>query len=233
MNRRLKQQGATAGFSLLELLIAMTITLILMGVGTSLLAAGFRIRSRGNAMTDAAADGQRALNIMSREIANAGFNLVTNGVVAQDSDSSHLRIRSNLNKYDMTASLASRDGVIDAGEDLQYFVNPADDTDYLVRYDVNTGNKTVLANRLSALRVYYFPQRVTYTTTTAANGVTSCDISNFSSGQVAPNLARYLVIAVCVRIPAFGTPNSDGYQPASNMLLVSDVALRNANLPAY
>ena len=230
---RLKQQEATAGFSIVELLIAMTITLILMGVATSLLAAGFRIRSRGNAVSDAAADGQRALNIMSREIANAGFNLVTNGVVAQDSDSSHLRIRSNLNKYDTTASLASRTSAIDAGEDVQYFVNPADETDYLVRYDVNANKKTVLANRLSALRVYYFPQRVTYDTTADANGVTDCDISNFSSGEVSPDLARYLVIAVCVRIPAFGTPNADGYQPASNVLLVSDVTLRNANLLAY
>jgi prepilin-type N-terminal cleavage/methylation domain-containing protein len=230
---RVKKQGTSAGFSLVELLIAMTITLILMGVATSLLAAGFRIRSRGNAMADAAADGQRALNIMSREIANAGFNLVTNGVVVQDSDSSHLRIRSNLNKFDMTASVASRNGVIDAGEDIQYFVNPAGTTDYLVRYDVNTNSKTVLANRLTALRIYYFPQRVTYTTTTDATGVTSCDITNFSSGQVAPNLARYLVLAVCVSIPAFGTPNSDGYQPASNVLLVSDVTLRNADLLAY
>jgi prepilin-type N-terminal cleavage/methylation domain-containing protein len=236
---RLKQQGATAGFSLVELLIAMTITLILMGFATSLLAAGFQIRNRGNAVSDAAADGQRALNIMSREIANAGFNLVTNGVVAGDSDSSHLRIRSNLNKYD-TTSLGARNAAIDPGEDIQYFVNPADETDYLVRWDVNAPpvggvdrSKTVLANRLSALRVHYFPQRVTYDTTADANGVTNCDVSNFSSGEVAPNLATYLVIAVCVRIPAFGTPNSDGYQPASNVLLVSDVSLRNANLAAY
>lgn len=232
MNRP-KQQGATAGFSLVELLIAMTITLILMGVASSLLAAGFRIRSRGNAVSDAAADAQRALNIMSREIANAGFNLVTNGVVAQDSDSSHLRIRSNLNKFDTTASTASRNGVIDAGEDVQYFVNTADETGYLVRYDINANKKTVLANRLSALRVYYFSQRVTYNTTTSADGTTNCDISGFSSGQSSPDAARYIVLAVCVRIPAFGTPNSDGYQPASNVLLVSDVTLRNANLLAY
>lgn len=237
---RLKQQGATAGFSLVELLIAMTITLILMGVATSLLAAGFRIRSSGNAVSDAAADAQRALNIMSREIANAGFNLTTNGVVAQDSDSSHLRIRSNLNKFDTTASTASRNAAIDAGEDVQYFVNPAAETGYLVRYDVNAPlvggldrRKTVLANRLSALRVYYFPQRVTYNTTTSADGTTNCDISGFSSGQSSPAAARYIVLAVCVRIPAFGTPNSDGYQPPSNVLLVSDVTLRNADLLAY
>jgi Tfp pilus assembly protein PilW len=229
---RLKQHRATAGFSIVELLIAMTITLILMGFATSLLAAGFRIRNRGNAVSDAAADGQRALNIMSREIANAGFNLVTNGVVAGDSDSSHIRIRSNLNKYD-TTSPGARNAATDAGEDVQYYVNPGDETDYLVRYDVNANRKTVLANRLSGLRVHYFTQRVTYDTTADANGVTNCDVSNFSSGEVAPNLARYLVIAVCVRIPAFGTPNSEGYQPASNVLLVSDVSLRNANLAAY
>jgi prepilin-type N-terminal cleavage/methylation domain-containing protein len=229
---RLKQQGATAGFSLVELLIAMTITLILMGFATSLLAAGFQIRNRGNAVSDAAADGQRALNIMSREIANAGFNLITNGVVAGDSDSSHLRIRANLNKYDPT-SLGARNAATDAGEDLLYYVRPDDETDYLVRYDINANRKTVLANRLSALRVHYFSQRVTYDTTADANGVTNCDVSNFSSGEVAPNLASYLVIAVCVRIPAFGTPNSAGYQPASNVLLASDVSLRNANLAAY
>ena len=235
---RLKLQGTTDGFSILELLFAMTITLFLMGVASSLLAAGFKIRQRGNAVSDAAADGQRALNVMSREIANAGANLVTNGVVAQDSDSTHLRIRSNLNKFDTSlgtspADLASKAGVIDAGEDLQYFVNPASNTDYLVRYDVNTNSKTVLANRLSALRIYYFPQKVTYTTTTSANGLTDCNISNFSSGEVTPDLAQYIVIAVCVQIPAAGTPNSDGYQPASNVLLVSDVTLRNANLLAY
>ena len=230
---QLKLQKATAGFSLVELLIAMSITLVLMGVATSLLAAGVRIRSRGNAVSDAAADGQRALNIMSREIANAGFNLITNGVVAEDSDSNHLRIRSNLNKFDTTATLDSRNGVIDADEDVKYFVNDADETDYLVRYDVNTASKTVLANRLSSLRFYYFSQRVTYNTTTSADGTTNCDISGFSSSAVTPDAARYIVLAVCVRIPAFGSPNSDGYQPASNVLLVSDVTLRNANRMAY
>ncbi len=230
---QVKRRGATAGFSLVELLIAMTITLIMMGAATSLLSAGFRIRNRGNAVSDAAADGQHALNIMSREIANAGFNLITNGVVAQDSDSTHLRVRSNLNKFDTTASIASRNGVIDASEDVQYFVNAGAATDYLVRYDVNAASKTVLANRLSALRIYYFPQRVTYNTTTLANGTTDCNISGFSSAEVTPDLARYLVLAVCVSIPAFGPPNSEGYQPASNLLLVSDVTLRNADLLAY
>ncbi|HEY6119843.1 MAG TPA: prepilin-type N-terminal cleavage/methylation domain-containing protein [Pyrinomonadaceae bacterium] len=227
MNQTATTRNA-AGFSLLELLIAMTLTLVMLGIASTVLSAGFRIRSKENSTSDAIADVQRALNIMSREVANAGFNLNTNGIVAGDSDSTHLRIRSNLNKYDSTASAASRTGVIDAGEDLKYFVNGASNTDYLVRYDVNaTGTKhTVLANKLDSLFIHYFASRVTYSTS-------GCDISAPSSGEVNPALASYVVIAVCVQIPASGTPNTAGYQPASNVLLVSDVTLRNATLNSF
>src|SRR5499426_3536314 len=97
-----------AGFSLVELLIAMTATLVMLGIATTALSTGFRIRDREESVTDAAADAQRALNIMSREIANAGFNLNTNGLVPGDSDSTSIRIRSNLNKYDSSVSSTSR-----------------------------------------------------------------------------------------------------------------------------
>jgi len=222
------RKKAADGFSLLELLIAMTVTLVMLGVATTLLAAGYRIRSRENSVTDAVADVQRALNIMCREVANAGFNLNTNGIVAGDSDATHLRIRSNLNRYDPTASTASRNGVIDPGEDLKYFVNGASNTDYLVRYDANaTGTKhTVLANRLDSLAIHYFAQRVSYSTS-------GCDISSPSAGEVNPAAASYVVIAVCVQIPASGSPNTAGYQPASTVLLVSDVTLRNAALNSF
>jgi hypothetical protein len=164
---------------------------------------------------------------MSREIANAGFRLNTNGVVAGDSDATHLRIRSNLNAFDSTASSASRNGVIDPNEDVKYLVNGASNTDYLVRYDPYATNKTtVLANRLDSLRIHYFSQKVTY-------GTTDCDISSPSSAEVTPDLAGYIVLAVCVQLPAVGTPNSDGYMPASRQLLVSDVTLRNANRSNY
>jgi len=215
------------GFSLLELLIAMTATLVILGLAASLLASGFRIRDREESATDAAADAQRALNIMSREIANAGFNLSTNGVVAGDSDASSIRVRSNLNKFDTTATNTSRSGVVDAGEDLKYFVNTVTNTAYLVRYDANAANKTtVLANRIDQLRLHYFAQKVTYSTT-------DCDISGASSGEVSPSSAGYIVIALCVRLPASGSPGTDGYQPASNILLVSDVTLRNSTLSTY
>src|ERR1044071_4713714 len=94
---------ATAGFSLLELLIAMVITMAMMTAASTLLANALRVRSRENQKSDALADTQRALNIMSREIANTGFNMTNNGIVAADSGLNAVRIRSNLDGYDPTA----------------------------------------------------------------------------------------------------------------------------------
>src|SRR3569832_200076 len=89
-----------AGFSLIELLLAMTVTLTLLGLTSGLLASSFNVRARENQKTDALADTQRALNIMTREIANAGFGLANNGIVAADSNDTAIRVRSNLNRYD-------------------------------------------------------------------------------------------------------------------------------------
>src|SRR5215470_11268638 len=101
------------GFSLLELLIAMVITMALMTAASTLLAQALRVRSRENQKSDALADAQRALNIMSREIANTGFNMTGNGIVAADSGSNSIRIRSNLNRYDTSAGTTNRDSIID------------------------------------------------------------------------------------------------------------------------
>lgn len=222
------RKKSNAGFSLLELLIAMTLTIAMLGVAATALTSGYRIREREESVTDAVADAQRALNIMSREIGNAGFNLSTNGIVPGDSNATSIRIRSNLNKYDMTVADTNRNNVMDPGEDLKYFINVANNTDYLVRHDeFSTGRKTtVLANRMDSLRLHYFASKVTY-------GTADCDITGPSSGEVNPDAARYLVIALCVRIAAAGVPNTAGYQPASNVLLVSDVTLRNSNLIHY
>src|SRR5262249_48524322 len=97
-----QHKANSGGFSLLELLIAMAITITLMTAATTLLASALRIRSRENQKSDALADTQRALNIMSREIADSGFNLNGNGIVDADSGLHGIRVRSNLNKYDTT-----------------------------------------------------------------------------------------------------------------------------------
>lgn len=230
MNQRINCK-TDGGFSLLELLIAMTLTIFMLGIAATAMSTGFNIRKREQSVTDAIADAQRALNIMSREIANAGFNLRTNGIVPGDSDANSIRVRSNLNKYDTSVgdpTDASHTDVIDPGEDLKFFINIANNTDYLVRHDnYGTGIKTtVLANRMDSLRVHYFADKVTYSTA-------DCDMTNPSAAEVTPDLAKYIVIALCVRIEASGIPNTAGYQPASNVLLVSDVTLRNSNLTHY
>src|SRR6186997_129533 len=88
------------GFSLIELLIAMSITLTVMGLATGFLASSFNVRARENQTTDALADAQRALNIMTREIANTGFGMANNGIVAADSNDTAIRVRANLNAFD-------------------------------------------------------------------------------------------------------------------------------------
>ena len=80
-----------AGFSLVELIIAMAITVTIMALSCTLLAAGFNMRSREDRKSDAIADVQRALNIMTREISNSGLKLPSglsavssNGIVTSD-----------------------------------------------------------------------------------------------------------------------------------------------------
>jgi prepilin-type N-terminal cleavage/methylation domain-containing protein len=242
MRRQFQSSKPEAGFSLIELVIAMTITLVVLSVATTMLARALNMRARATDNVDALADAERALNIMSREIAQAGFNLTDNGIVAADSitdanGNSTIRIRANLNKFDTTATTGARNGISvldeDSGEDVKYFVYPTQSTSLLARYDAYAdggGTSTVLANRLDSLHLHYFAQKVTYNAGTSA---APCDISSPSQGEVAPSLAQYVVIAVCVQQTATGKPGDPGYQPAHSTLLTSDVALRNANLVNY
>lgn len=225
-----EQEKNAGGFSLLELLIAMAITITLMTAASSLLANALRIRTRENQKSDALSDTQRALNIMTREIADSGFNLNTNGIVTADSGLHEIRVRSNLNKYDFSSDVtdASRNGVIDPNEDITYFTNLADNTKYLARHDNFGTGSSVLANRIDAMNIHYFDQKVTYTASPGGS-----DITNVSAAEVSPGSAKYIVIAIAVTLDQVGTPGSPGFQPSYSVLLCSDVALRNAGLWNY
>jgi len=135
-----------AGFSLLELMIAMTMTLLLMTAASSLLTSSVGTRARENRRSDALADAQRAVNIMSREIANSGFGLVDNGIVTTDSNASKIRIRANVNNTNLTIS--------DQDEDVTY-VYQAAPVASIVRYDAATNSTTVLANNIIAFTLTY------------------------------------------------------------------------------
>lgn len=231
-----------AGFSLIELVIAMTITITIMGLSASLLASGFNVRSREDRKSDAIADVQRALNIMTREISNSGLKLpsglpaiASNGIVTSDSDTDELRIVSNLNGMPDTANAFVEDtDVTDADEDVKFLMYVDADLGqrYIVRYEKNGSNQTtVLANRIDSLVFRYYDEKVTYDTT-VVDGV--CDITNVrnaagsTESEVSPSAAKFIVIAVGVTLPAVGTVNTEGYQPPSQMQLTSDVVLRNS-----
>src|SRR5438552_18446310 len=110
-------RSTSAGFSLIELMISMAVTLILMGLASALIASSFNVRGRENQKSSALADAQRALNSMSREIANSGFGLTNNGIVATESGLNSTRVRANLNALDRETTSSS---VVDSDEDVLY-----------------------------------------------------------------------------------------------------------------
>lgn len=145
-----------AGFSLLEMTMAMTIMLILLALTATLFSRILGIRARESRRTDALTSAQAALNVMSREISNAGFGLYSdsttkqslNGIVVADSGA---------NKLHFKANTVNTDSIISSpGEDVTYFFDSA--TSSIVRYDPNDTVKTtsVIINRISNVTFLYF-----------------------------------------------------------------------------
>ena len=223
MNEKLHSQR---GFSLIELLIAMTVTVVIAGIASTLVAQSFRIRAREDARSDAIADAHRALNIVSREIANSGFGLIDNGIVPGDTGAGSIRFRANLNAYTRDSlgnKVTGADSVTDRDEDIKYtmYNDDAANRHYLVRYDAILGatdqreGTTVLANRLDSFQLQYF------------NSVgTELDVTTDPTAVINAWKVR---VTVGVRLPAQGQPGSPGYQPESAINLVSDIVLRNAS----
>lgn len=216
------------GFSLVELMIAMTVTLVLMGIATTLLAGSLNMRTRENQRTEALADAQRALNNMTREISNSGFGLNDNGIVEADSSTTSIRVRANLNA---TSGETTSNAASDRDEDVKYMLYTDSNSSYIVRLDVNTSaQEMILANRVDSLTIRYYADKVYYTPDT-------CDIRNVTdaagnavSEVTQRSTAKYIVISLCVTLPQVGAQGGPGYQPASRAQLISDVNLTNASL---
>jgi hypothetical protein len=215
-------------------------------LASSILAGAFNVRSREDRKSDAIADVQRALNIMTREISNSGLKLPgglgavsTNGVVANDSDSQSIRIVSNLNGMPEAANGFVEDADLDdADEDIKFlmYVDATLGQRYIVRYEKNATNQTtVLANRVDSLIFRYYDEKVTYDTiVNTVDGNKVCDITNVKNAagteetEVSPGDAKFVVIAVGVTLPAVGVRGAEGYQPPSEVQLTSNVVLRNS-----
>jgi prepilin-type N-terminal cleavage/methylation domain-containing protein len=205
-----------AGFSLIELMVGLGVTLIIMAVASQLLAMSMFVRQRENQRSEAVADVQRALQAMSREISNAGLGLSNNGLVAANSDDIRIRIRSNLNAF-CGADSACDDDTSQPGEDIVYTLinnttgGGGDNQRLITRQDVNDGNAiSALANRIDSLSFVYVN----------AAGATTADASQ----------AQKVKITVTVTLPKVGSEGQPGYQPPSQMQLVSEAVLRNSVL---
>jgi prepilin-type N-terminal cleavage/methylation domain-containing protein len=226
MQERKRKGGRERGFSLVELMVAVGVTLVITVLASSLIAGSFKTRTRENQKSDALADAQRALYVMSREVANSGFGLSNNGIVAADSTSSSIRVRANLNAFE---GQTSSNAVTDSDEDVKYLLYSSGGASYIIRLDVNTGARTtILANRVDSLVIHYYSDRIDYT-----QG--NCDIapSGGATDVASKADAKFVVIALCVQLPEVGVKGSTGYQPNSRVQLVSDVSLRNADLYNY
>lgn len=179
--------NSQAGFSLLELLIAMTITLAVMAAASTLLATSLRTRVRENARTNALASTQRALNIMSREIGNSGFGLTDNGIVELDSDDESIRVRSNL---------SGDTDLDDADEDVRFVYQ--DENDAIVRYE-NGGVPVVLAGNITGMEIQYWDVAGNGVTPASAERIT-IDISvDLPAGPEQPATVIRLVSDVSLR----------------------------------
>jgi len=205
-----------AGFSLLEMIVAMTIMLVLMGIVTTLLSRSLSVRTRESQRTDALTSAQAALNVMSREIANSGFGiysgtnsrLASNGIVTADSSATQIHFRANIandGPVNTTASVLTTD---DPGEDVTYFFDAG--TNSIVRFDPNdTPQTSVVVNKISSVTFTYFD----YVGTGSAGVQTATPTAN--TGRIR--------ITVLVQLDAV-----QGQANPNDVQFTSDVTLRNS-----
>jgi prepilin-type N-terminal cleavage/methylation domain-containing protein len=212
-------RAGEAGFSLAELMIAMAVTLVIMALSSTLLSQSFNVRSREGARATAIADAQGALNLITREVSNAGYGLKSNGIYTAQSDDEAITVLADFDQ----------DNAWDADEVISFQTrnNPNTGEESLVRLATDASGAasatgTVLAESVDSFRVRYFSQRRDYTTA-------DCDLDAASVAAVTtPDKAQYVVFVLCAQMPAVGEPGTTAYQPASRVQLVSDATLRNS-----
>jgi prepilin-type N-terminal cleavage/methylation domain-containing protein len=213
MSKQRNGKNGSAGFSLIELMVALGVTLVIMAISAQMLASSMRVRTRENSRIEAIGDVQRALQVMTREIGNAGFGLANNGLHPTDSTPSQIRVRSNLNAF--SGDTDTSDSLAEGSEDVVFaIINNYTGTELggqklITRQDVNltVNNISQLANRVDSLEFQYLK----------ADGTTAASVA----------LATRVRILVGVNMPAVGSRGAPGYQPASRVQLTSDVTLRN------
>ena len=191
----LTNKEGIGGFSLIELIVSMALTLMILGVAVATFSGAMGSRERENSKTDAITSTEAAINIMSREIGNSGYGLTTNGLVLPDSTDKRLHFRTNTDNNNFTTA---------AGEDVTFYYDAASQS--VVRYDANTGMTSGIINRVSDVDFVYRNY--------ASNG-------SFSSGAVALNTARITIILQVILFDVRGQPTNQRVQVTSDVTLRS------------
>lgn len=219
------KKSLQSGYSLLELLIAMTVLLMLMAVATTLFARALGVRARESRTTDALTSAYAALNLISREMSNSGFGLAdpvkgraVNGIEIADSGDHQIHVRSNFTNEVSYTDANAPGQTLDPGEDVTYFFEP--DTKSIVRYDPHpcqSSNPTcsdpttsVVVNKISNVEFQYYDYFLSGSVITGPHNVPSA-----ATGRI--------VITVSVELDKV-----EG-QPDHTVSFSTEVNLRNSN----
>jgi prepilin-type N-terminal cleavage/methylation domain-containing protein len=204
MSKEKNKTIKNAGFSLIELILSLVITLIILGAAVTAFTSAMSSRERESSKTDAITSTQAALNVMTREIGNAGYGLSTNGIVVADSGENQLHFRTNVDNSNSTTS--------DPDEDVTFYLH---ESLSVVRYDKNLNTTTTsgLINRISDVDFVY--HNYTYNASTGNVDITS-------GTTPASNTARITIILTVT------LPNVAGQPSGQTVKVQSDVTLRNS-----
>jgi type II secretory pathway pseudopilin PulG len=215
---RAKFHSSCEGFSLVELVTAMTLTALILGVGVAAFSGAIGTRARQNGKVDALASAQAALNVMSRQIGNAGYGLVNNGLVtgANDCNSKRVHVRSNFQNRGSYATDST-------GEDVTFYYDSTSKA--LVRFDrYGSGTTSAVVNQVAdpdASPTYavftYYDYTYTYNSSTKNFDVTVTPATTCSA-----NTAR---IGIQIKV---NLANVQGQPSGETVWLRSDVTLRNS-----
>ena len=197
--------GAERGFSLIELLVAMTVLMILMGAVSVLFATAMGTRTRQSERTDALTSARAALQIISREVASSGYGIYNNGIVIADSNGKQIHFRTNRTNSDLLTD--------DPGEDVMFYYDAAAES--IMRYDkYGDPQLSVVVNGISDIDFRYFDYPENNT------GPILVSLPTVDTGRIE--------ITVTVRLM-----NVQGQITNDTVSYSTDVTLRNSNYMLY
>jgi Tfp pilus assembly protein PilW len=213
---------AQQGFSLVELFITLTITLIILGLAFTLLARSLNTETRQEKQATVLADVNTGMGRMTEDIVNAGFGLRKYGIVSANSTAVQIRVRANLNAL---MKQTTSNSVTDASEDVlfQLTPNPATNESCLIRMDIGTGTSSLLACSVD-------------NTDLDNDGVGDGLIFSYlnAAGNVVdPSQSVRVLVTLRVKLPQVAVPGSPGFQPAVTQAVTQNIVLRNSNLSSY